>query len=119
LAIETKDHFHEFLEFLASGGLYADRHWWPQADLLFQPASKFSFIGKLENIVRDMKTVLHIAGIDPALSERLAEPHDVDKKSKKLRSASSKTLLFYSNRGREIVWNLYRRDFELFDYSTD
>jgi hypothetical protein len=118
--VKSKEHFHEFLEFLDSGGLYADRHWWPQADLLFQPAERFSFIGKLESIVRDMKTVLRTAGVNTDYSERLTEPHEIEKKfENKIQSAHAKTQLYYSVRARELVQKLYRRDFELFGYSAD
>jgi hypothetical protein len=114
---EGREQFHEFLEFIDSGGLYADRHWWPQADLLFQPAKDFSFIGKLENLATDMQAVLRAIGVDPELSHRLHKPHEIELRTgSKIRSARTKTQEYYSPRARAIVEKHYRKDFELFQY---
>jgi hypothetical protein len=114
---EGRDHFHEFLEFLDSGGLYADRHWWPQVDLLVQPVKDFSFVGRLENLVTDMKVVLRAAGVSPDLSSRLVTPHALElKDGNKIRSAGMKTEAYYSPRTCAIVERLYERDFEIFKY---
>jgi hypothetical protein len=116
----SKSHFHEFLEFLDNGGLYVDRHWWPQVDLLFQPLEEFSFVGKLENVVPDMAVMLRLIGVEAESASRLYEPHQVETRGDngKIRSARDKSESYYTDRGRAIVAKLYRRDFEKFDYAV-
>jgi hypothetical protein len=114
----SKEHFHQFLEFLDNGGLYLDRHWWPQVDLLFQPVEKFTYIGKLESIVADMKVILQLIGVDSESASLLDQPHEIEihDGAGKIRSARLKTQYYYSDRGRAIVERLYCKDFEKFNY---
>lgn len=116
----SKAHFHEFLEFLDNGGLYVDRHWWPQVDLLFQPPVEFTFVGKLENVVADMAAMLRLIGVESEFASRLDKPHEIETRGDggKIRSAGAKSESYYTDRGRAIVAKLYRRDFENFDYTV-
>ncbi len=116
----SKAHFHEFLNFLDSGGLYVDRHWWPQVDLLFQPPEEFSFVGKLENVIADMAAMLRMIGVDTESASRLKEPHEIEMRGEggKIRSAGAKSQSYYTDDGRAVVARLYRRDFETFDYTV-
>lgn len=116
----SKAHFHEFLEFLDNGGLYVDRHWWPQVDLLFQPPEEFTFVGKLENVVADMAAMLRLIGVEAEAASRLKEPHEIESRGHngKIRSAQAKGQSYYTDDGRAVVARLYRRDFERFNYAV-
>ncbi len=107
--------FARFLAFLDEGGLSADRHWWPQADLLYQPAERFSFIGRLERMVEDMGRVLAEVGRDPEAASVLEQRHEVEAQRRETRT-SEREAAFYTREGRAIVARLYARDFTLFGY---
>lgn len=108
--------FARFLDYLDTGGLYANRHWWPQADLLFQPADRFGFIGHLERMVEDMGRVMSDLGRDPACAEVLGRPHRLEE-GRRQTGTAEREAAFYTARGREIVARLYARDFALFGYT--
>ena len=112
--------FASFVSYLDSGGLYVNRHWWPQVDLLFQPAEDFSFIGKIENMVEDMKKLLIDNNIDPQLAAKLKRPHEKELEKGELRitNAKKRTSQFYTKKEVETVVRLYKRDFESFGYSV-
>lgn len=110
--------FNLFLSYLDAKGLYENRHWWPQTELLFQPAKDFSFIGKIEQMVSDMGKVLADNGFDPLLAAKLERPHqkELERGDARITSARTRTGAFYSERSVEIVSRLYQSDFETFGY---
>lgn len=112
----TPEGFHAFLTFLDKGGLYRDRHFWPQSDLLYQPVEDYSRVARLENLVADMRIILTETGQDPALAELLARPHKVEAGTTKITSASSKLAAYYDPNSVALVRRLYAADFEMFDY---
>lgn len=114
----TPEGFHAFLTFLVMGGLYRDRHFWPQSDLLYQPIKNYSRVARLENLVTDMRIILTETGQDPALAELLASPHKVEAGTTKITSATSKLGAFYNARSSALVHELYLKDFEMFGYPT-
>lgn len=109
----TAEGFEVFLEYLQSGGLYANRHWWPQVDLLYKPADQFSFIGRVENMAEDMEQVLANVRLKPGRKLDFNTPHSVKKRAT---SATDKVQQFCSGKARHAVHCLYRRDFETFGY---
>ncbi|SIR05305.1 Sulfotransferase family protein [Alkalispirochaeta americana] len=113
--------FATFLRFLAAGGLYENRHWWPQVDSLFQPVEEFSFIGKLEKIVDEMGIILEANGLDPVLAQSLARPHEYELQESETRitSAQRRAAEFYSDEAVSIVSTLFEKDFKAFGYATD
>lgn len=112
----TVEGFEAFLDYLQSGGLHANRHWWPQIDLLYKPVDQFSFIGKVENMAEDMEKVIANAKLKPHGRPDFHSPHSVKKRAT---SAANKVNAFYSQRARNAVNSLYRQDFETFGYAID
>ncbi len=117
----SADGFTAFVQFLADGGIYHNRHWWPQADSLFQAVDNFSYIGRLENIVEDMGRILSENRLDPELALRLAKPHDyeIQKSETRITSAQRRVAEFYSDETIALVASLYTKDFEVFGYTKD
>lgn len=112
----TAQGFMDFLIFLDKGGLYKDRHFWPQTDLLYQPLDHFNHVARLETLVADMRTFLTAIGQDPEHAERLARPHKVEAGTSKITAASSKLEQYYTEPAVALVRKLYARDFELLGY---
>jgi hypothetical protein len=115
----TPEGLTRYLRFLRDGGFRVDRHFWPQADLLYQPLERYSRVGRLETLVQDMRLVLSDIGRDPALAEALAKPHAVEAGSAKLTSSSDRLHAFYTPESIQLARQLYATDFEAFGYSTD
>jgi len=108
--------FSEFLGWLDADGLHQNRHWWPQTDLLMLPAARFDHVGKLENIVADMRDLLELIGADPGKADRLEQPHAVSRHST---SSNERVATYYASpRSVDTVRSLYARDFEAFEYDT-
>lgn len=105
--------FEVFLDFLEAGGLHANRHWWPQTDLLYKPADQFSFIGKVERMEQDMEEVLRNIRVAHDSKADFQKPHSVKTRAT---SASNRLETFYSAKARDIVGRLYRDDFHTFGY---
>ena len=118
--MESPEGFTRFVDFLGAGGLYHNRHWWPQRDLLILPPDKFDVIGKLETLPDDMARVLQLIGRDPLLARSLAKPHPLEASQPyKITGATKKRAEFYSPEVASVVRNLYASDFEAFGYPED
>ena len=108
--------FNNFLRFCSDGGVYMDRHWWPQLNLLYKSADSFSHIGKIEKIEEDMAVVLTECGLDPVLSKKIRAPHS---RTTHNTSASEMKRHFYTKENIELVKRIYSLDFDTFQYSRD
>lgn len=105
--------FEEFVVFLSCGGLLANRHWWPQVELLSWPLSRFDYIGRVEQMDEGMARVLKDVGSDFSKASSLRVPHVL---SAHTTSAASKEDYYYSSLSRKLVRELYGDDFEAFGY---
>jgi len=117
------DGFQRFVSYLESGGLYRDKHWWPQVKLLAWPPERFSYIGQLEYLEKDLRCVLHNVGVSFPSHVKITGPHPAEKKginkygSSKVKDSADKVSCFYSDKLYERVFNLYRNDFYVGRYS--
>ncbi|MEM6972993.1 MAG: sulfotransferase family protein [Pseudomonadota bacterium] len=111
--------FRAFLRFLEEGGIDANRHFWRQVDLLFQPVGRFSRIARLETLSEDFAAMLDERGLDPGPAATLTAPHAVEQGAGKLTGAASKLQVYYDDECTAIVARLYRADFEAFHYDTE
>lgn len=116
-ARDDADGFRAFLDHLASGGLHANRHWWPQSDLLARPVADLALVGKLEHIVEDMGRVMELVGRDPSLAQSLAQAHSVSRHTTGSQARLSQ--YFRDPASIDLVRRLYDRDFSFFGYSPD
>lgn len=105
--------FAKFIAFLDNGGLYMDRHWLPQTELLFAPVRSFSFVGKLESLEDDMTKVLSDIGKNPKLAFGLRKPHGI---ANHLTGSSSLIGSYYTPSLAKTVYRLYQEDFDAFSY---
>lgn len=109
--------FDNFVGYLESGGLYANRHWWPQVDLLFRPPRYFDHIGQLENLEEEMQYIFQNKGIPLPDSLNFNAPHPREqKKPEKVTQASRKMQQYYTDDLYRRVYALYRGDFEVGGY---
>jgi hypothetical protein len=109
---KSPEGFADFVQFLAAGNLYFDRHFWPQTDLMYQAPDRFDHVMRLETLVCDMRVLLRHIGQDPDLAEKLQKPHRIEQNSKnKITRAQTRLNAFYCNRTRALARALYARDF--------
>ena len=119
----TRHGFQQFISYLEQGGLYRDKHWWPQTDLLALPPANFSYIGQLEYLENELRNVFSNLGINLPLYVKIAGPHPAEKSginkygSSKVKESADKLSCFYSDKLYEKVFNLYRNDFYVGRYS--
>jgi dermatan 4-sulfotransferase 1 len=103
--------FEEFLSCIARQSITdMDNHWRPQYFQTFQGRIRYDYIGRFEALFGDLRTVAEI--ISPDLVSFISEraPHRTN--------AQNLLRLYYSKKAQSLVRDIYRVDFEHFDYST-
>ena len=101
--------FHEFLDYLEKDGLYSNAHWAPQVSLLLLPFEQYDFFGKTEHLDRDLREVLKHLTTEVEDARILSALGNAT-------GASSKLTTYFDDSAKARVENLYRADFEAFDY---
>jgi len=108
--------FKSFLIYLKNGGLYKDQHWMPQVSFMWPTVGRVDFVGKVESLDRDMRTLLRkLYGDDYAVDH---ESISSIRKGPPVTDSSNAIDEFYDKECRLIVQELYRADFEQFGYSV-
>ncbi len=107
--------FDDFIEFLATehgSDLIGERHWLSQYVQMTDYKNRLllDYVGKLENLEEDWKTVCERVGIE---HKPLTQHNSTDEKIKKVDSIK------YSKKSIEIIKERYKMDFQLFNYPTD
>ena len=100
--------FEDFCKYLAEGGAYDNKHWAPQISLLIFPPEEFDFIGKIENLSQDFEQVISNV---PAL-----EGNEIPGRVGTTTSASDKLDQYYDKEKYDLIYELYREDFQRFGY---
>jgi len=109
-AADAPPDFETFCRYLAEGGLYNDLHWSPQSAYLVLPIAQYDFVARLENIDTDFpKIVARIAPWAPA-TRMIGEDR------RHSTAAPSKKPEHFTDAAYAIMADLYRQDFEAFDY---
>lgn len=103
--------FVEFCRFVRGRGRYEDAHWAPQIDCILLPLDAFDKIGKFEKLDTDLPFIIEKIFPDQHAAIRTAGPPAT--------KAGSKLANYYDAECIEIVKEVYRDDFALFEYSTD
>jgi len=100
--------FLGFCRYLEAGGLFLDMHWAPQVEILCLPLERFDFIGRVEQLDRDLAVVLQrLFGVESAGPAPRAGTHT---------RASEQVADAYGPEERAIVNRLYAADFERLGY---
>ena len=99
---------NEFLDFLENGGLRLHAHWAPQTDFLVFPIDQYDYIGKLENLQKDLTQILTLIYRKdcPIISVNEHKTDSMDK-TKELTPAEKCR-----------IYNLYMDDFKNFHYEV-
>lgn len=104
--------FEGFIEYLENKGLYQNPHWLPQTSMLPVKKEKLNFIGKVENINNDLpKLIDNIFGANTFKEEK--------QKNSGRTGAVNLIEKYYTKELAKRVYNLYRKDFEAFNYSKE
>lgn len=110
---QSPEGFAEFVGFLEQDGLYYDKHFWPQCDLLMCPPEHFDHIGQLENLREELKHVAAQVGLVFRDSIVSNEPHAADQSNEgKVTGASTRLDEYYTDELYHRVHQLYRHDFD-------
>lgn len=107
---DTPPDFVEFCKYLDTYGPYENHHWYPQSDYLLFPVSRYDFIAKLENINQDFATILK------KISNGYQDYKFVEEDPSHKTSADEKMKAHYNRQAYDIVFNIYKDDFENFGY---
>ena len=113
LSCRYKGHPPSFLDFclyLEDGGLNDSVHWGPQTRMLVLPFDQFDHVMKLERFEEDFSVVLEKLGLSEGFA---AARHDRHKTG-----SDRKRDLYYCDRTRAIVSELFEEDFRLLGYPT-
>ncbi len=103
------DVFLDYIQASVDKDIYhTDRHWRPQYINLGMPALSYHHIGKLENFADELAYIFSEAGI---------EAFDFEALNLKTRNKTTPRNLKVSAAQRDKIFQLYRKDFDLFGYS--
>jgi len=106
---EAPPTFSEFCEYLEAEGLYSNVHWAPQTDLLLLPFEEFDFIGRFEKLTVDLNYIIgKIFNHSQIVEYKHAGPPATN--------ANHLVEKYYSDKEFDIVYKLYKDDFDLFGY---
>ena len=107
--------FKEFIELLHKDKaiLYRDRHWRPQSNNLMFPIMKYDFIGRFEDFDSDFQKVKKNIQQGDFVEKSIYNysPHKT--------SATDKIKDYYCNDCIKLVLEIYKDDFDLFNYSKE
>lgn len=101
--------FTDFCQYLKSGGVDQDPHWYRQVDLIPCGYDKLHFIGHVESLNNDLAHILREIGGKPAEDSRSWEPHRT--------GADSQLKALYTQECIDAVSSVYADDFAAFGYS--
>ena len=112
--------FQKFVAFLATGGISANPHFYPQTHLLFFKPEHFSHIGKLENLDAELRHVCSSANLPYPDGLEASRPHHIDASAQgRITKADEKLKMYYTKESFDRVRALYRSDFEVGRYDTE
>jgi len=107
---KIEKNFDIFLDYIEASNQIdpyrVDRHWRAQHINLGIGTIDYSYIGKIENLLADMKVVFKLAGIDASWVEQLNKKHN----------STQKNDFDVSSQQLARIKLLYKKDYEFFNY---
>ena len=115
LDIDTKITFKQFLEAISKTNPFdMDPHWRPQSNQLFWGCVNYNFVGYFENFTQEFDEILR--KIYPSFNNKNSYfKHEIPPKNKT--NASSKLMNFYDRKTKDLVREIYKKDFLNFNYT--
>lgn len=112
--------FSEFCDYLdTGGGLHENIHWAPQTSIILLPAEKFDYIGRIENMDRDLPFVLgKLKDLTGRTTPADFAPGGSRSGAYRAPKADDKVDSHYDAKTTEIVTRLYAEDFRQLGYPT-
>lgn len=103
--------FKDFIEFICEQSEFEmDRHWVPQSAAIYHDVIQYDYIGRLEQLDEAQQHIAEIVGINSEW-----QPNARLNKSGSVNDCSD----FFNSDILKLFLSRYRKDFELFNYSTD
>ena len=100
--------FRAFCAYLTAEGLYGNPHWYPQCEFVDGiGAQRLDFVGRVENIGQDIAHVVRTV---------FGRADDKTYRQGTATGASAKLAHYHDETTRAAIRELYREDFERFDY---
>lgn len=114
--IIKSDSFGEFLNALAEGNLYLNKHWVPQTELLAFPVEKFDYIGKVEKYEEDFLRIADNLNLQESIDVNGALAQTGGRDNHRTNS-NQRMREYYDNEKLDKVNKLYEKDFDSFNYT--
>jgi hypothetical protein len=117
--------FSTFVSFLENDGLYQNKHWWPQVDLLYLSAKDYSCIAKVESLDKDLTHILQAVNLSKIDTRKFSRPHpenhagNTSSNTSMITNATKKLDLYYNEALYDRVHKLYQLDFDHLSYSKN
>ncbi|MFW6009255.1 MAG: sulfotransferase family protein [archaeon] len=107
----SKIQFSDFITYLEKEGLYDNFHWAPQSDLIPKDIKNINFVGKVENINKDLKFC-----IKKVFGKEKAKKFKIKNANSHKTNSSEKFAKYYTPDLQKRVYKLYKNDFQKFKY---
>lgn len=104
--------FADFIDYLENNDLYENPHWIPQVAMLPVDCSRIKFIGRVETLDDDLRTVIDTIFGKGTYKETVS-------RNTRRQGASKKLMQYYDQDLESRVYELYRDDFEAFSYPRE
>ncbi len=123
--LQDKHGFGLFIRYLEEGGLFADKHWWPQTSLLYLNPEDFDYIARVENLSTDLANIFANIHLEVKDKSKFSRPHSANFEGNLTTNTSMVTnaskLLdeFYTPDLYHRVYQLYENDFIKLNYARE
>jgi sulfotransferase famil protein len=103
--------FRDFVRFLEAGNHRYDGHWCLQVGRLTRDLIPYDYVGRYETFQRDLRALLERLGAPPEVVATAEEVHG--------QSFRAPLAVSYDKELADVVYAMYREDFEAFAYDRD
>ncbi|WP_083914677.1 sulfotransferase family 2 domain-containing protein [Alkalispirochaeta alkalica] len=110
--MEKRPSFDQFVFYLEKFDFWDNSHWVPQVSMIPVPVSRLKYIGRVENLDRDLEHVVKELFGDGIYRGTIA-------RSSRRQGSRNLVADYYSEKLRKSVYNLYINDFQSLGYDSE